>query len=51
MLIDCNTLTHFFFVLKMPPDRKGKRKVVERITKRKSFIFCRKKGIMRVEKR
>src|SRR6266542_3698077 len=42
MPIDCNTLTHFFFILKMPPDRKGKRKVVERTTKRKSLSFAEK---------
>ncbi len=45
MPIDCNTLTHFFFVLKMPPDRKGKRKVVERTTKRKSLSFAEKREL------
>ena len=40
-----NTLTHLFFVLKMPPDRKGKRKVVERTTKRKSLSFTEKREL------
>ena len=49
MPIYCNTLMHPFFVLKMPPDKKGKRKVIKRTTKRKSLSFA-EKGIMRVKK-
>ena len=45
MPIDCNILTHFFFILKIPSDRKGKRKVIRKSIKRKSLSFIEKREL------
>ncbi len=50
MPIYYNILTYLFFILKMLSDRKGKRKVIGKLTKRKSLSFAEKRELYKWKK-